>query len=295
MAKYSNFNVKAFENLKTRSESIFSTIIDNVKTIRYECNNMSDIVASDDSNLGLRWRNLYDSMDKPINNIEDTFVIVKTLLDKYIEDTIANELAAEKEMEAIDTNITSLSSQAENMLSGLMALRGIGFGATAIAIPGLHIMDTMEPIPGNGEPDPGVIAPATSVPETPADAPDATVYPEVPVDEPIAVTKYAPPSFDDPIAVTKYAPPSFDDPIAVTKYAPPSFDDPIAVTKYAPPSFDDPIAVTKYAPPSFDEPIAVTKYAPPSFDDPIAVTKYAPPSFDKKTASGSFSYYDDVK
>ena len=278
MALYSNFNVKELEDLRERSEKVFTSILENVRTIKNECGNMSDIVSSDDSNLALRWRNFYESMDSPINNIEDTFVIIKTLLNTYIENTKANEQKAVKELEALDEEINSLASRAESLLNGLFSLKGVGFGATAIAIPGLHF------IGGSGEP----IAVTKYAPPSVDDPIAVTKYAPPSVDDPVAVTKYAPPSFDDPIAVTKYAPPSIEDPIAVTKYAPPSFDDPIAVTKYAPPSFGDPIAVTKYAPPSFVEPIAVTKYAPPSWGQPIAVTKYAPPNImDGKSSGGN--------
>ena len=69
---YSNFNVKEFENLKERSEKVFSSLLENIKAIKTECSNMSNIVMSDDSNLGLRWQSLSDNMEAPITNVEDT-------------------------------------------------------------------------------------------------------------------------------------------------------------------------------------------------------------------------------
>ena len=247
---YSNFNVKEFENLRDRSEKVFTSIIDNLKAIRTECSNMSNIVMSDDSNLGMRWQSLYDSMEGPITNVEDTFVVVRALLDAYVENTIANEKAAQKELEELDNDMNTLAGKAETLLTGLTALRGVGFGATAVAIPALGS-------------EKFIAAPGQAV----------TKYaPPTVIDDPIAVTKYAPPTvIDEPIAVTKYAPPD-----AVTLYAPPSVQPPV-VTKYAPPD-----AVTLYAPPSVEPPVVV-KYAPPevvpAYAPPeIPVVKYAPPS-----------------
>ncbi len=248
---YSNFNVKEFENLKDKSETIFTSIIDNLKAIRNECSNMSNIVISDDSNLGMRWQGLYESMKEPITNVEDTFVVVRALLGAYVENTIANEKAAQKELEELDNDMNTLAGKAETLLTGLTALRGVGFGATAIAIPALGS-------------EKFISAPGQAV----------TKYaPPTVIDEPIAVTKYAPPTvIDEPIAVTKYAPPTvIDEPIAVTKYAPPD-----AVTLYAPPDavtlYAPPDAVTKYAPPD-----VIIKYAPPSPDPVVPIIKYAPP------------------
>ena len=243
---YSNFNVKEFENLKERSEKVFSSLLENIKAIKTECSNMGNIVMSDDSNLGLRWQNLSDNMEAPITNVEDTFVVVRTLLAAYVENTIANEKAAAKELEELDNDITTLSAKAENLLSGLNALKGVGFGATAIAIPGLTGEVTSAKI--------------ESIEST--------------------VTKYAPPNVigeEETItsAVTKYAPPMVEKyaPPAVTKYAPPE-----VVPAYAPPE-----VVPAYAPPT--TPI-ISKYAPPevvpAYAPPVApiepVVKYAPPT-----------------
>ncbi len=246
---YSNFNVKEFENLRDRSEKVFTSIIDNLKAIRTECSNMSNIVMSDDSNLGMRWQSLYDSMEGPITNVEDTFVVVRALLDAYVENTIANEKAAQKELEELDNDMNTLAGKAETLLTGLTALRGVGFGATAVAIPALG-SEKFISAPGT----PGQVVTKYAPPEA------VTKYaPPTVIDDPIAVTKYAPPD-----AVTLYAPPSVEPPV-VTKYAPPD-----AVTLYAPPSVEPPVVV-KYAPPE-----VVPAYAPPSIDPPVIV-KYAPP------------------
>ena len=149
----------------------------------------------DDSNLALRWQNFNESMDSPINNIEDTFVIIKTLLNQYIENTKANEEKATKELEALDQDIASLSTSAESLLNGLFSLKGVGFGATALAIPGLHFT-------GWGD------------------------------SEPVEVVKYGPPVME-PTAVAKYGPPVME-PTAVIKYGPPVME-PTAIVKYGPP------------------------------------------------------------
>ena len=247
---YSNFNVKEFENLKDKSETIFTSIIDNLKAIRNECSNMSNIVISDDSNLGMRWQSLYESMEGPITNVEDTFVVVRALLGAYVENTIANEKAAQKELEELDNDMNTLAGKAETLLTGLTALRGVGFGATAVAIPALGS-------------EKFISAPGQAV----------TKYaPPTVIDEPIAVTKYAPPTvIDEPIAVTKYAPPDavtlYAPPDAVTKYAPPD-----VIIKYAPPSPDPVVPIVKYGPPD-----VIIKYAPPSPDPVVPIIKYAPP------------------
>ena len=247
---YSNFNVKEFENLKDKSETIFTSIIDNLKAIRDECSNMSNIVISDDSNLGMRWQSLYESMEGPITNVEDTFVVVRALLGAYVENTIANEKAAQKELEELDNDMNTLAGKAETLLTGLTALRGVGFGATAVAIPALGS-------------EKFISAPGQAV----------TKYaPPTVIDEPIAVTKYAPPTvIDEPIAVTKYAPPDavtlYAPPDAVTKYAPPD-----VIIKYAPPSPDPVVPIVKYGPPD-----VIIKYAPPSPDPVVPIIKYAPP------------------
>ena len=247
---YSNFNVKELEDLKDKSETIFTSIIDNLKAIRNECSNMSNIVISDDSNLGMRWQSLYESMEGPITNVEDTFVVVRALLGAYVENTIANEKAAQKELEELDNDMNTLAGKAETLLTGLTALRGVGFGATAVAIPALGS-------------EKFISAPGQAV----------TKYaPPTVIDEPIAVTKYAPPTvIDEPIAVTKYAPPDavtlYAPPDAVTKYAPPD-----VIIKYAPPSPDPVVPIVKYGPPD-----VIIKYAPPSPDPVVPIIKYAPP------------------
>ena len=209
----SNFNVKDFENLSKRSEDIFNTIVDCLKGIRNECKTLGDIVSSDDSSLGSRWSNVHSSMAKPISNIEDTYLVIKALLNKYIENTIANEEQAAKELEEFDADLSALANEANEMITGFSALKGIGIGASAIVIPGLA---------GFGD-DTLVASDSLTAMKY---APPTSVTKYAP---PTAVTKYAPPT-----AVTKYAPPT-----AVTKYAPPT-----AVTKYAPPTVGSP---TPYA------------------------------------------------
>ena len=132
----SNFSAKDFQELNKRSEKIFNSMLDCVKAVKNNCKTIGDIVSSDDSNLGLRWENVNSTLAKPITNINDTYLIIKALLNKYIEDTIANEQQAAAELEEFDNSFNSLASDAENMISGMSALAGIGFGATAISIPG---------------------------------------------------------------------------------------------------------------------------------------------------------------
>jgi len=289
---YSNFNVKEFENLKERSEKVFSSLLENIKAIKTECSNMSNIVMSDDSNLGLRWQSLSDNMEAPITNVEDTFVVVRTLLAAYVENTIANEKAAAKELEELDNDITTLSAKAENLLNGLNALKGVGFGATAIAIPGLTGEVTSAKIESI-ESTVTKYAPPNVIGEEETLTSAVTKYapPMVEKYAPPAVTKYAPPE-----AVPAYAPPTTP---VVTKYAPPEVVPAYAppttpvVTKYAPPEVvpayapPTPPVVTKYAPPevvpAYAPPITpvVTKYAPPEVVPayaPPVVTKYAPPT-----------------
>ena len=269
----SNFNVTELTDLQGRASTTFSSILENITTIKRECAEMSGIVLSEDSTLGSRWDNVATNMSSPIDTIDDTFLIVKTLLDTYVSDTIANEQAAQKELEAIDEGIGSLGQLASSLFDGLSALLGIGFGATAIAIPGLRIGD-----PGTGSG--GTVVTKYAPP---------TVEPEIPVEKyapPTVVTKYAPPSIEPIEPVEKYAPPT-----VVTKYAPPEvttkYAPPTVVTKYAPPSVEiepvmkyaPPTVVTKYAPPE-----VTIKYAPPGYIEPeVPIMKYAPPEYMNST------------
>ncbi len=252
MASGNNFNVSELTDLQARASSTFTSILENISAIKGECGEMSSIVLSEDSALGSRWDSVSSNMEKPIQTIDDTFLVVKTLLDTYVSDTIENERAAQAELENIDEGISSLGNLASALLDGLSALRGIGFGATAIAIPGLTI--------GGGDGDDGMVT--VSIGEQ----------------GPTTVMKYAPPEYmDEPVPVMKYAPPEMPDPEVTIKYAPPTMPDPEVTVKYAPPTMPDPEVTIKYAPPGFEEPIPVMKYAPPEYMEPIPVMKYAPP------------------
>ena len=263
MASGNNFNVSELTDLQARASSTFTSILENISAIKGECGEMSSIVLSEDSALGSRWDSVSSNMEKPIQTIDDTFLVVKTLLDTYVSDTIENERAAQAELENIDEGISSLGNLASALLDGLSALRGIGFGATAIAIPGLTI--------GGGDGDDTVsIGEQGSIPVMKYAPPEY-------MDEPVQVMKYAPPTIPDPEVTIKYAPPTIPDPEVTIKYAPPTIPDPEVTTKYAPPTISDPEVTIKYAPPGFGEPIPVMKYAPPEYMDPTPVMKYAPP------------------
>ncbi len=140
----SNFSAKDFQELSKKSEEIFNSMLDCVKVVKSNCKTIGDIVSSDDSSLGTRWGNVNTTLAKPITNINDTYLIIKALLNKYIEDTLANEQQAAAELEEFDTSFNSLASDAENMISGMSALAGIGFGATAISIPGVSWVNNSE-------------------------------------------------------------------------------------------------------------------------------------------------------
>ena len=262
MSSYGNFNVKPFEDLKEQASKVLGDIIENITTVKNECATMSDIVMSDDSKLGTRWRELSEKMAQPIETIEDTSLVVKSLLDAYITNTLANEEQATKELEAIDEGITTLSTRAETLLNGLTALRGIGFGATAIVIPGLAGYDP-------------------SITEASVEVADGTVE----ISDSIAVTKYAPPSIDAEIT-TKYAAPTAPaiDAEITTKYAAPTVPalDAEITTKYAAPTVPalDAEITTKYAAPTVPALDAhiTTKYAAPTYSEITPVTKYAPPN-----------------
>ena len=241
MSVYGNFNVKPFEDLKEQASKVFNDLIENVTKIKTECASMSDIVISDDSKLGSRWRDISEKMDQPIQTMEDTILVVKALLDAYISNTLANEEQATKELEEIDNNITILADRAETLLSGLTSLRGIGFGATAIVIPGLVGYDPSISI------DP--VTTSISIEDSAAHIHDSLYVPGGSIE---ATTKYAPPTTPITEVTTKYAPPTS----TITEVTP--------TTKYAPPS--DFEVVTKYAPPTstYTEIAPTTKYAPPS-------------------------------
>ena len=271
MSVYGNFNVKPFEDLKEQASKVFNDLIENVTKIKTECASMSDIVISDDSKLGSRWRDISEKMDQPIQTMEDTILVVKALLDAYISNTLANEEQATKELEEIDNNITILADRAETLLSGLTSLRGIGFGATAIVIPGLVGYDPSISI------DP--VTTSVSIEDSAAHIHDSFSTPGGSME---ATTKYAPPTSPITEVTTKYAPPTgtLTEVTPVTKYAPPTstLTEVTPVTKYAPPS--DFEVVTKYAPPTsvYTEVTPVTKYAPPSGLYTEVTTKYAPPT-----------------
>ena len=214
------------------------------------------------------WQSLYDSMETPITNVEDTFVVVRALLDAYVENTIANEKAATKELEELDNDINTLASKAETLLSGLTALKGVGFGATAIAIPGFMSSVDAKAI------EPTRLASAEGESGYVISGEMSDTRPAMKYAPPDATIKYAPPTVDPPV-VTKYAPPTVEPPV-VTKYAPPTVEPPIEV-KYAPPTIIDPPVVTKYAPPTVNpiEPVEpIIKYAPPSPSPSIAGVPY---------------------
>lgn len=295
MSTYGNFNVKPFEDLKEQASKVFGDLVENITVIKTECATMSDIVMSDDSKLGTRWRDISDKMDQPIQSMEDTILVVKSLLDAYITNTLANEEQATKELEEIDNNITVLTTRAETLLSGLTSLRGIGFGASAIVIPGLVGWDPATPVstttPGTGTPEAtvSITEPTTKyAPPTSISTESTTKYAPPSCIE--ATTKYAPPTAEGTLTTieptTKYAPPS--DFEVVTKYAPPSGLATEVTTKYAPPTGELYTEVTptytevttKYAPPSglYTEVTPTTKYAPPTYTEVTPTTKYAPPS-----------------
>jgi hypothetical protein len=273
MSVYGNFNVKPFEDLKEQASKVFNDLIENVTKIKTECASMSDIVISDDSKLGSRWRDISEKMDQPIQTMEDTILVVKALLDAYISNTLANEEQATKELEEIDNNITILADRAETLLSGLTSLRGIGFGATAIVIPGLVGYDPSISI------DP--VTTSVSIEDSAAHIHDSLSEPGGSIE---ATTKYAPPTTPITEVTTKYAPPTstLTEVTPVTKYAPPTstLTEVTPVTKYAPPS--DFEVVTKYAPPTstYTEITTTTKYAPPTglYTEITPTTKYAPPT-----------------
>ena len=280
MSVYGNFNVKPFEDLKEQASKVFNDLIENVTKIKTECASMSDIVISDDSKLGSRWRDISEKMDQPIQTMEDTILVVKALLDAYISNTLANEEQATKELEEIDNNITILADRAETLLSGLTSLRGIGFGATAIVIPGLVGYDP------SISTDP--VTTSVSIEDSAAHIHDSFSTPGGSME---ATTKYAPPTSPITEVTTKYAPPTgtLTEVTPVTKYAPPTS----TLTEVTP--------VTKYAPPTsvYTEVTPVTKYAPPSGLYTEVTTKYAPPngfttSSSQVSGTGSFKPTSDT-
>ena len=223
-----NFNVSELTDLQSRASTTFASIIENINAIKSECAQMSGIVVSEDSALGSRWDSVSTSMEKPIQSIDDTFLIVKTLLDKYVADTIENEKEAQKELEAIDEGIGSLGNLASTLFEGLRALQGIGLGGTAIAIPGLG--------GGDGE-TAGPDMPVVKYGPPPVD-------PVEPTDPDMPVVKYGPPPVapiqpvDPDMPVVKYGPPTPGPDMPVVKYGPPTDVDPIypeMIVKYGPP------------------------------------------------------------
>ena len=247
---YSNFNVTELKDIRSQAEKTFASIIDDIQSIKSECAKMGEIVISDDSNLGARWNNVSESMGTPIETVEDTFLVVKTLLDSYVESTIENEKKAQAELEVIDENITVLSKDASTLLDGLTALRGIGFGASAIIIPGLAGWD------------PNIKEVDIKKESSGAGGSGGTV-----------VAKYAPPTAEPDVVVAKYAPPTSDPDIVVAKYAPPT-PEPEVMIKYAAP-MPEPEVMIKYAAP-MPEPEVMIKYAAP-MPEPEVMIKYAAP------------------
>lgn len=135
---YSNFNVSELNTIKNNAGNVFASILDDIRSIEDQCRKMGEIVVSDDSNLGARWNNVADSIAKPIETIDETFVVVKALLDAYVQRTIENEKKAQQELDIVDANISSLATKASGLLEGLNSLKGIGFGGTALAIAGVN-------------------------------------------------------------------------------------------------------------------------------------------------------------
>ena len=212
-----NFVVRDVQELSTKSEKVFSAIVENIKAIRTECKTLGDIVSSSDSNLGSRWSNVNSTMAKPIRNIEDTYLVIKALMKKYVENTIANEEQAVRELEEFDVSLYSLANEASQMLDGFSALKGIGIGASAIVIPGLAGFDGSPVIGGD--------------------------YVSTPA------TKYGVPGCQDPEMVTKYGVPGCQTPEITTKYGVPGCQTPEITTKYGVPGCQTPEITTKYGVP----------------------------------------------
>ncbi len=306
MASVNNFNVTELTDLQARAAAVFSSILENISTVRSECGEMSGIVASEDSALASRWDSVSTNMVKPIQTIDDTFLVVKTLLDTYVSDTIANEQAAQAELENIDEGINGLGDLASVLFDGLSALKGIGFGATAIAIPGLAFGAE-----GNGGGD-GGYGPFHT------DGGGSVGYGSMPAGDdgmgnrPLPAPVPGPadgvghsgtgPSDSDGVGHSGTGP-SPADGVGHSGTGPGPADgvghgpmpdpgdgmgigisDPGVTIKYAPPGMPapDPGMTIKYAPPGmpFPDPGVTIKYAPPGVtipEGPFPETKYAPP------------------
>ena len=116
-----NFNATELTDLQTRATTTFTTILENISAIKGACGEMSGIVLSEDSALGSRWDSVSTNMARPVDTIEDTFTVVRALLDKYVSDTIENERAAQAELEGIDEGISNLDAMATTLFDGLGA------------------------------------------------------------------------------------------------------------------------------------------------------------------------------
>ena len=129
-----NFNVKEFEVLKQKSIKIFNTFGSTMEGICAECKILGDIVSSDDSNLGLRWNNVGTSVNKQLENINETFDILMSMLDKYISDTVSNEEQVLKELDEFDKGLDRLTSKSEDLLNSLNAIKDISFSDSGTAV-----------------------------------------------------------------------------------------------------------------------------------------------------------------
>lgn len=54
-----------------------------MKTIKRECLILSELIATDNSDLTTSWNSVSANMDNPIHNFEDVYVSIKKMLNAY--------------------------------------------------------------------------------------------------------------------------------------------------------------------------------------------------------------------
>ena len=110
-----NFNVSGFANLQSKSRGIFQETISNLKNIQNICNEISNIVASEDSGIAGSWSNMADILNGPINSSNEIFDGVNNSMSIYAADVIANEEKEMKNIEKYSSSITALTNAAASL------------------------------------------------------------------------------------------------------------------------------------------------------------------------------------
>ena len=110
MEMNNNFTAAEIKSLQKNANFTFDKTLDALRNVQSACFSMSSTVASGDSNLSEKWYSMGQSIADKIGKANAIITNIATELEKFVQETVENEKAAEESMNKLDEKIESLNN-----------------------------------------------------------------------------------------------------------------------------------------------------------------------------------------